>query len=213
MIKNKNSFFIILGALLLAFVLPILLVFITDNIRYNLILLKIFNILIFGASIIYTYVLFNKQIIYNTMFGITRKETHKKWKLKIIVAGTGIFLINMLNSILSYFLILKENNLRDAIVMGFTYFEGFYSYFIFNFLMFFISSLNIKMKNKKTISLLIFIIGLIICIVFSVLSFINILQDLIKVLIVLDIFVGIVIFILGLLLILFINKNIYKGEY
>ena len=212
-IKNKNSIFILIGAYLLIGVLSLILLFMTENYRYGLILLKVFNILIIAASLIYTYNLYNKQILVNAMFGITRKETHKKWVVKIIIIALATFLVNMLYAILDYFLILKENSFGQALLMGLTYFEGFYLYFVLNFLMFIFSALNIKNKNKKNIALTIFIIGLFLSILFSFLLGVNILQEFIMFLTVLDVFVGSGLFVLGLILILFINKVVYKGEY
>ena len=211
--KNKNNLVLVLGVFLLIAALSIILLFVTENNNYGRTLIKVFNVLVLAASLIYTYYLYNKQILINAMFGITRKETHKKWVVKIIIIALATFLVNMLYAILDYFLILKENSFGQALLMGLTYFEGFYLYFVLNFLMFIFSALNIKNKNKKNIALTIFIIGLFLSILFSFLLGVNILQEFIMFLTVLDVFVGSGLFVLGLILILFINKVVYKGEY
>ena len=168
--KNKNNLVLVLGVFLLIAALSIILLFVTENNNYGRTLIKVFNVLVLAASLIYTYYLYNKQILINTMFGITRKETHKKWFIKLIIVGMGTLFVNMLYAFLEYYLFSDHRGFIGALVWGLSFLEGFYGFFLFNFLMFLFTSLNIKKKTKKSFALFIFIISLIISLLTSLIS-------------------------------------------
>ena len=213
--KNKNNLVLVLGVFLLIAALSIILLFVTENNNYGRTLIKVFNVLVLAASLIYTYYLYNKQILINAMFGITRKETHKKWFIKLIIVGMGTLFVNMLYAFLEYYLFSSQREFIGALVWGLSFLEGFYGFYLFNFLMFLFTSLNIKKKIKKSFALLIFIISLIISLLASLILTIPVIFPdkvyLAIYLTTLDLYIGLVVFVLGLLLIIFIKKVLHKG--
>ena len=82
--------------------------------------------------------------------------------------------------------------------------------------MFLFTSLNIKKKTKKNFALFIFIISLIISLLASLILMIPVIFPDDKVylaiyLATLDLYIGLGVFVLGLLLIIFIKKVLHKG--
>lgn len=222
-LRSKKGILVLACGAILFMLLPVLVTVITKSLKYSTLVLKILEIIILVATIIYTYNVFSKQIKRNVMFGITRKETYKKWALKIWLIGLLVLLASIINSVIALVVMKQGETIGEALVASFFFLEGFYCYFILNFLVFYVISKNKEDRIKRKV-LLIFIIGVLVSIFFcfEVFYFMydlsSALQTLLWYLYVGDMFAGPVIALAGLVLIYFIEKIhikgiLYKGEY
>ena len=222
-VRNKKGIFILVCGAILFMLLPVLVTVITKTLKYSTIVLKILEIIILISSFIYTYNVFNNQIKRNVMFGITRKETYKKWAVKIDIIGFLVICASVINSVIAAIVMKQGETIGEALIASFFFLEGFYCYFILNFLVFYVISKNKEERIRRKV-LLIFIIGVLVSIFFCFEVFYFMydlpgsLQTILFHLYVGDMFAGPVIALIGFILIYFIEKIhikgiLYKGEY
>ena len=220
LVKNiRFNFMIVLFAFSLLLLIPLLLTIITKNYRYSSLSVKVVGVVVLAGSLLYTYNVFEKQIKNNVLFGITRKETHKKWALKITFVGLYVILINIINNVLSCILIPGTyNNFYEFLGMTATALGGFYLYFFLNYILFFEIANTIDRKRRKNKALIIMIGGFLVSVFFSFLLYIfsaisRNLEFGIFIVFIIDIVVGPLILIVGLMLLSVDKKNITKGVY
>ena len=219
---NKKRTLVVLVTCALAMLIPTILTIVLKDYRSSLFVFRLLSVIVLASTNVYTFFVFNKQIKLNAMFGITRKETHKKWLLTIIIIGVYVLLLELINVILiniinhDFYEILEAH--QNVLVMFLYNVGGFYIYFIMNFFMYLVSSLNSEERMKKCLALAIFICGLLISIVQNFILFLPIYnvhnwENLVAFLTVINVFVGPVVLIPGLVLLLACKRIVNKGEY
>ena len=95
---------------------------------------------------------------------------------------------------------------------------GFYIYFIINYLIFLVLSLNSEEHVKKRLALVLFIVGLLISIIQNFIVFLPIYdvhnwENIVAALTVINVFIGPVVLVTGLVLLLACKGIVNKGEY
>ena len=216
-IRNKKSEIISTIVFVLVMLVPIVLnIFIQETFLYPFLTLKVLGLVVLGASLFYTSYVFTKQIKTNMMFGVTRKETYKKWKLKIILIGLYVILVNIGFGVYEA---IETNGFVFIVPYELAiYMTGFNTYFLLNYLLY-VTLLGKKDENKKKkIALAIMIIGLLLSVCFSFLLYLialgnTVILDVVILLELIDVVGGWLVLFIGLGFLIFDKKSLYEGEY
>ena len=216
-VSSKKIKLILTVVFMLVMALPIgLNIFIQETFLYPFLVLKVLGLIVLVGSLLYTYDVFSKQIKRNVLFGITRKETYKKWKLKIIFIGIYVVLVNI------------GFGVYEAIeTNGFTfiapyelaiYMIGFNVYFLLNYLVYVTLVGNKDDNKKKKTTNLIVIIGSLLSVLFSFVLYLialdnTVILDVVILLELIDVVCGWLVLFVGLGYLIFDKKSLYKGEY
>ena len=215
-INKKN---IIFGSLIFVVIslIPTLITLLKKDFILTAFCCKIFAFIVLVCSLIYTYYVFNTQIKQNVMFGITRFKTYKKWVFTIIIVGTYVILLNILNCIL--ICVLKPgvyNDIFDFGIMSIVLTQGFFVYFFLNQIIADDLTSNYDMKKRKRKVIIDCVVFLSLSLFFSFGVFLGILLDIYDfafITVVPDTTMGVLILFAGILLFLFERKRYCREEY
>ena len=212
-IRNKKDVYICILFCIAISLIPIFITLLKKDFIYTAFSCKLLAFIVLVSSVFYTYYIFNKKIKDNVIFGITRSETYKKWALTIIISGTYVILLNIVNCIL--ICILKPgvyNDIVDFLVMTIYVTQGFFIYFITNIIVADILTNNKnKEKRKKKV-----IINCVVCLLFSLyfgFAFFLQIDELAWITIVPDVPMGLIVLLGGIVCFFFERKSYCREEY
>ena len=216
LMRNKKSLLICILVCVLISLIPTLITLVKKNFIYTAISCKVLAFIVLLCSLIYTYFVFSKQIKQNVMFGITRKATYKKWLITIIIAGSYVILLNIINCLL--ICILKPGVFNDTVdfgIMSIVVTQGFFIYFFLNQIIADVLTSNYSQKKRKRKVIINCVVFLSLSMVFSFGIFLCYLLDIddFAYIIVPDVPMGVLILFTGIVLFLFERKRYCREEY